>query len=130
MDKKFGKWLTPKFFVNHSPKRASLTAHPISLFSFLFLSFSTLAQPIVYALSPLHLVPPTIGSVLGRGSHTQAWVFFVQSTSIGGERCGGTSSVRPLDGGSFCCGFSSALSCRLMWWPVVVGRGCSWLVGF
>uniref|UniRef100_A0A2N9J088 Secreted protein n=1 Tax=Fagus sylvatica TaxID=28930 RepID=A0A2N9J088_FAGSY len=32
-----------------------------------------------------------------------------------------TSSVRPLGGGSFCCGFSGAVGCRLMWWPIVVG---------
>ena len=29
----------------------------------------------------------------------QAWGFFMRSTSTGGERCGGTSSVRPLGSG-------------------------------
>jgi hypothetical protein len=37
----------------------------LSLFSFLFLSVSSLTQPIVDALSPLHPVPPTIGSSMG-----------------------------------------------------------------
>ena len=51
----------------------------------------------------------------------QAWCFFWRSTSTSGERCGGTSSVRPLGGGSFCCGFSGAVGCRL--WSVEVVHG-------